>query len=114
MVGHTDHIVSKELDSTLSKGASMKVLIGKSQGWQDHVLRVIELEKSGFSPKHAHPWPHINYVIEGQGELMIDDMTVRVFANSYAFIPEGSLHQFRNVGDQPFKFICIVPSVGHK
>ena len=37
-----------------------------------------------------------------------------VEAGSYAYSPANSLHQFRNVEETQFKFICIVPKEGHK
>jgi len=30
-------------------------------------------------------------------------------AGAYAFVPAGAEHQFRNVGPETFRFICIVP-----
>lgn len=113
MVGHVKDLVNKKLESPLVQHASMKVLVSKEEGWDNHVMRVLELGKDGYSPKHEHPWPHINYMIEGKGELMIDGTVYPVEAGSYAYVPENTLHQFRNAGDKPFKFICIVPSEGH-
>jgi len=80
----------------------------------DHVMRVIEVEKDGYTPFHSHPWPHINYVIEGNGELKIGETVTRVTAGSYAFVPGSTMHQFRNAGDGWFRFICIVPKEGHQ
>jgi quercetin dioxygenase-like cupin family protein len=96
-----------------AKDASMKVLVGSSEGW-DHVMRVFELEVGGYTPKHAHDWPHINYVLEGSGVLFLNGVENKVEAGSYAYIPSNELHQFKNVGDKVFKFICIVPSENHK
>jgi quercetin dioxygenase-like cupin family protein len=45
---------------------------------------------------------------------MIEGEVNPVEAGSYAYIPANSLHQFRNVGETQFKFICIVPKEGHK
>ena len=53
-------------------------------------------------------------MIEGDGELMIDGQIHNVTSGSYALVPEGKLHQFRNAGKDVFKFICIVPKEGHK
>ena len=114
MVGHLKDLVAKQLNSPLVKNAGMKVLVSPEEGWDSHVMRVVELNKDGYSPKHNHPWPHINYMIEGNGILMIDGVDHVVSAGSYAFVPGGSLHQFRNNGEVPFKFICIVPKEGHQ
>lgn len=109
---------SKDLDRIevthhSAANAFMKVLVSPEEGWDGYVMRVVEVEKGGFTPKHSHPWPHINYFIEGTGELMIDGINHPVEAGSYSFVPDNALHQFRNKGDSIFKFICIVPKEGH-
>ena len=76
-------------------------------------MRVIELAPGGFTPHHAHEWPHINYMIEGSGVLRIGDRENPVTAGSYAYVPAGQIHQFRNTGNGAFRFICIVPTEGH-
>jgi quercetin dioxygenase-like cupin family protein len=113
-------IVAKEKDvppivmeSAEVKNAAMKVLISPEQGWDDYVMRVVELGEGGYSPKHTHEWPHINFIIEGRGSLYIDGRTNPVEAGSYAYVPAGSQHQYRNEGDGTFRFICIVPKEGH-
>ena len=37
-----------------------------------------------------------------------------VSPGTYAFVPSGCRHQFRNAGDDTFRFICIVPKEGHQ
>lgn len=114
MVGNFNDLEAKILTGDLVKNAGMKVLIGKEQGWDDYVMRVIELGVDGHSPKHSHPWPHINYMIEGEGVVMIDGVDHPVKAGSYSYVPSNLIHQFRNTSNVPFKFICIVPKEGHK
>ena len=113
IVGNVKNLENKKIDSPKVNNASIKVLVSPKEGWEGHVMRVLELGKDGFSPKHEHPWPHINYMIEGEGELMIDGKINKVSAGSYAYVPANTLHQFRNIGETPFKFICIVPEEGH-
>lgn len=113
MVKNSKELVSKEIKLDSVKEAYMKVLVGKEEGWEDHVMRLMEVGESGYTPKHQHPWPHINYMVEGKGELMINGVIHEVEAGSYAFVPSDTIHQFRNVGTGMFKFICIVPSKGH-
>lgn len=112
-VGNINKLEGKVFDSPEVKNTSMKVLIGEQEGWDNHVMRVMEVGVEGHTPKHSHPWPHINYMIEGKGELMINGEVHPVEAGSYAYVPSDALHQFRNVGDTTFKFICIVPKDGH-
>jgi quercetin dioxygenase-like cupin family protein len=113
MIGHKNDLNVIHFTSNAVKNASMKALVGKDEGWDSHVLRVLTLEKDGYSPFHKHPWPHINYVLEGIGEIEIEGVIKPVEKGSYAYIPANHMHQFRNKSDQPFMFICIVPTEGH-
>jgi len=61
-----------------------------------------------------HDWPHINYIVEGRGVLHVDGRDTPIESGSYAFVPAGSTHQFRNAGSGRFRFICIVPTEGHQ
>ena len=113
IVANETELTAMPIDSIEVHSAAMKVLISESEGWQDHVMRIIELGEGGYSPKHAHDWPHINFVVEGSGVLNIDGTDHTLLAGGYAFVPAGTVHQFKNAGKSPFRFICIVPSRGH-
>lgn len=113
MIGNAKDVVRKVYSGDAVKDASMLKLVGKEEGWDSHVMRIIELGPYGFSPKHEHDWEHINYIIEGEGTLFIDGEEKPVKAGSYAYVPAGELHQFRNATDKTMRFICIVPTRGH-
>lgn len=114
MVGNFNDLIPNPVTHPDAKLAAMKVLVGPSEGWSDYVMRVVELEKDGHSPRHAHPWPHINYVIEGEGLIHIDGQDYPVKAGSYAFVENDKIHQYINKGPGMMKFICIVPKEGHQ
>ncbi|HBG33480.1 MAG TPA: cupin [Acholeplasmataceae bacterium] len=114
MIGKISDVKKIELSGPLVKHASMKALVSPEEGWKDYVMRVVELGIDGFSPKHSHPWQHINYILEGQGELEIDGVDTPISEGSYAYVPGNKLHQFRNIGKKTLKFICIVPVEGHR
>jgi len=114
MIGHLNEREAVKVDHPAALEAAMRVLVGPSEGWEDHVMRVIELQPDGYSPKHTHPWPHINYVLEGHGHLFLEGVENPIEAGSFAYVPSGALHQFSNGSEGVLKFICIVPKDGHK
>lgn len=114
IVDQEQNVTPMPINSPEVNAAAMKVLVGPQQGWSDYVMRIIELGPDGYSPAHAHPWPHINYMIEGQGALLMDGQAHEVKAGAYAYVPAGTHHQFKNTGTGMFRFICIVPKEGHK
>jgi quercetin dioxygenase-like cupin family protein len=108
-----NEIPFKEVKSDAVKDTFIKVLVGKEEGWGDYVMRLLELKKEGYSPFHKHPWPHINFVVEGTGEIEIDGVVFPLEPGSYAYVDSNKMHQFRNIDSETFKFICIVPKEGH-
>lgn len=114
IVSHKKNIEGIKIENPKVKDAMMKVLISPKEGWEGHVMRVFELGVGGFTPKHTHPWPHINYIIKGKGRLHLDGKDYDLESGSFAYVPSDKLHQFTNQGDEPFEFICIVPEEGHQ
>lgn len=90
-----------------------KVLIGPKEGWQGWVMRLFTIGKGGHTPKHAHPWPHINYVVKGEGTLILEGHDYSLQEGSVAYIPGGSEHQFQSE-EQDLTIICIVPEEGER
>lgn len=114
IISHEKAIPPVAINSPEVRNAAMKVLIGAKEGWSDHVMRIVELGPDGYSPRHKHPWPHINYMVEGAGTLSVNGKEHAVEAGAYAFVPADAEHQFRNTGKGMFRFICIVPREGHQ
>lgn len=114
MIGHINQLTFKEITNPEVKYAKMLALISPKEGWEGHVMRIFELDVQGHTPKHSHPWYHVNYVLEGHGELMIENEYFQLTPGSYAYVPGNKIHQFKNIGTKPFRFMCIVTEEGHK
>lgn len=114
IVSHIDEVKGVEINNEYVKDAIKKVLITPNEGWKGHVMRVFEIGKGGYTPRHTHPWPHINYILEGNGTLHIEGKDYEIKKGSFAYVPAEALHQFMNTGDEKLVFICIVPEEGDK
>ncbi len=73
-------------------------------------LRVIEVGPDGHTPNHTHPFEHENYVIEGQGRVLIGETWHEVTPGSVVFVPAGVRHTYVNAGDTTFRFLCGIPT----
>jgi quercetin dioxygenase-like cupin family protein len=111
-VNHVRNIEKTAVINPEAANAIKQVLIGPSDGWEDNVMRLFTLGPNGYSPRHTHPWPHINYVTQGTGNLFLDGNNHEMKVGSVAYIPPGKEHQFTNTGNTDFAFICIVPIEG--
>lgn len=87
-------------------------LVGPDQGWEGWVMRLFTVAPGGQTPRHSHTWPHINYIVSGEGTVYLDGREQSVQPGYSAYVPGGAEHQFINRGQQDFVFICIVPEEG--
>jgi quercetin dioxygenase-like cupin family protein len=92
-------------------GGTKQIVIGPQDGY-DGFLRVFTVQPGGTTPYHSHTWFHANYVLEGQGKVVIEGVDNPVKAGSVAYIDGGTKHNFVNTGTSPLKFICLVPQEG--
>lgn len=112
VVGNQRDLLGTRFNNGQMVNILKKVLVSPNEGWEGWVMRLFELGANGCSPKHSHPWPHINYILGGQGRLHLDGTDYELGAGSYAYVPAGALHQFLNIGSEEFRFLCIVPEEG--
>lgn len=114
VVGNQKDLPGTKINNEQMKNVVKKVLVSPNEGWEGWVMRLFALGENGSSPRHSHPWPHINYIIAGQGLLHLDGIDHELESGSYAYVPAGKLHQFLNRGSEEFRFLCIVPEEGEQ
>lgn len=89
--------------------ATIRWVITADDGSDTYALRVIELEPGGNTPHHTHWFEHQNYVIEGEGTVIIGDSEYPVKAGDVIFVPGGVQHQYRSSPVAPLRFLCGIP-----
>jgi quercetin dioxygenase-like cupin family protein len=116
----TDHwVVGKKSDAAAVpmagdgiEGVVKRVLVSPENGWDGWTMRLFDIDPGGHTPRHAHDWPHINFVAAGRGELYLHGEAHPLESGSYAYVPAGDEHQFRAAADEALSFVCIVPEAG--
>ena len=92
-------------------GVTIRWVIDETRdGAPNYALRVIEVAPGGHTPDHTHPYEHENYVVEGQGRVLLGDTWHDVGAGSVIFVPAGLRHTYVNAGDTQFRFLCGIPT----
>ncbi|MCP5448466.1 MAG: cupin domain-containing protein [Chromatiaceae bacterium] len=91
------------------KDASKQVPIGKADGAPNFSIRVFTIQPGGHTPHHSHDSEHLNYILEGDGEVMEGDHARPIGAGDYILVKPHEKHQYRNTGTSPLKFMCMVP-----
>ena len=76
-------------------------------GYEAVVAR-IEVAPGGTAGWHTHPGDEIDYVLEGEAELLIAGQPPRKVTAGDAFvIPAGTVHNARNLGSAPVRVIGV-------
>jgi quercetin dioxygenase-like cupin family protein len=64
-------------------------------------------------PLHTHAAEDESwYVLEGELQFRIGDELSRAPAGSFVFVPRGTPHAFRNVGDEPARILVLFTPSG--
>ena len=64
-------------------------------------------------PRHVHAnEDEIVYVLDGTYEVSLGDERRTVSAGGCAILPRGIVHGFRNAGETPGRFVCVITPGG--
>jgi quercetin dioxygenase-like cupin family protein len=112
VVGRKDDVAAVPMAGEGIQDVMKRVLVSPAEGWDGWVMRLFDVEPGGHTPRHAHDWPHINFIAAGSGMLHLDGEDYVIAAGSYAYVPAGHVHQFSASDAEPLSFVCIVPEHG--
>jgi quercetin dioxygenase-like cupin family protein len=91
-------------------GLRKGVLLDESDGAPNFAVRRFTLDPGAEVPKHTNAVEHEQYVLGGEYVVGIDDEEYVVEAGDSLLIPAGTVHWYRNEGDDLGAFICAVPN----
>lgn len=93
-----------------AENVAIQWLIDDKRGAPSFAMRRFVVGPDGHTPLHEHPWEHEIYVLEGEGALVdADGEEHSLLSNRFAYVPAGETHQFKNVGNDDFVFLCMIP-----
>lgn len=97
------------VESYTSNRATKQVLIGRREGANKFAIRYFTIPPHGFSHLDHHGHDHGVVVMSGRARVMLGEQFQEVGPGDAIYIPEWERHQFENLTDEPFTFLCIVP-----
>lgn len=109
-VNHFQDVVNQPVEMPGASGCEVRWLVGQNEGAPNFAMRQFEVAPGGFTPRHQHPYEHEVYVLEGTGIVFEGDVEHPLTAGQVIYVAPNEIHQFRNVGDTPLKFLCMVPN----
>jgi quercetin dioxygenase-like cupin family protein len=92
-----------------AKKVKIRWLINEKQGASNFSMRRFEVEPGGYTPFHSHEWEHEVYVLEGEAVAVSKNGEIPIREGSVIFVEPNEEHNFKNTGDKPFVFLCMIP-----
>jgi quercetin dioxygenase-like cupin family protein len=75
---------------------------------REAVIARVEIAPGASAGRHTHPGDEISYVIDGEGEIIVQGQPTRkVKAGDGFVIPAGAIHDAHNTGSTPLKLAGI-------
>lgn len=75
---------------------------------REAVIVRVEIAPGASAGRHTHPGEEISYVMEGEGEVLIQGQpALKIKAGDGFVVPNGAIHDARNTGTQPLKLAAV-------
>jgi len=107
LVRRADEVTYEDVDA--AAGMKKGVLVSDADGAPHFAIRRFTLEPGASVPKHTNEVEHEQHVLAGEYTVGLGDEEVTVRAGDSLFIPAGTVHWYRNDGDEEGAFLCAVP-----
>ncbi len=86
-------------------------LISDGEGSDNIYMRKFTIKPGGSMGYHKHDQTeHVQYILKGSIELVMDGENYSVSKGDAVFIPEDVPHSYVNTGNDDAEFLCIIPS----
>jgi quercetin dioxygenase-like cupin family protein len=108
-VQHYTQVASSPVTMEGAVGCHIRCLVGQDDGAPNFTMRQFEIEPGGHTPKHTHPYEHEVFILEGSGVVINGAVEHQLRSGHIVYVRPGEVHQFRNTGTTPLKFLCLVP-----
>jgi len=103
-------VPASEVTMEGATGCRVRSLVGETDNAPNFAMREFEVAPGGHTPKHFHDYEHEVYVLAGQGTILDGDLERPLAEGDVVFVAPNDVHQFRNTGDKPMRFLCLIPN----
>jgi quercetin dioxygenase-like cupin family protein len=103
-------VPANEVTMEGAAGYRVRQLIGDKDRAPTFAMREFEVTPGGHTPHHFHDYEHEIYVLAGNGTILDGDQELPLAAGDVVFVAPNDVHQFRNTGGEPLRFLCLIPN----
>ena len=109
-VNNLKQVPAKAVDMEGAHGCTVRWLLSQSDGTPTFAMREFEVAPGGYTPRHSHDYEHEVFVLAGDGVVFEGDRQHKLRTGDVVFVQPNEVHQFRNTGTQPMRFLCLIPN----
>ncbi len=93
-----------------AKDVYKQIPVSAADGTPSFSFRVFTIEPGGHTPHHNHQFEHINYVIKGEGTVVVQDVEYKIKQGDFVLVLPNEKHQYKNTSARNnLVVICAVP-----
>ncbi|MFH1863032.1 MAG: cupin domain-containing protein [bacterium] len=89
--------------------AYLTVLIGSEDGAPNFIMRRVDVQPGGCTPRHSHAWEHVIYVLYGSGSVQTENGEFELAPGGALLILPNEVHQFKAIEKTSLSFLCSIP-----
>jgi quercetin dioxygenase-like cupin family protein len=108
-VKKTSQVTAREIQLPGVQGVGIKRLIGAAEHVPTFAMRLFEVQPGGYTPLHTHDHEHEVFILSGRGMVKGPWGERPLEPETAVYVPPRIEHHFLNSGDQPLRFLCLVP-----
>lgn len=86
-------------------GISVKMMVDSDLGADLSTMFMVQYVPGGFAGAHDHPLEEAYLILEGEVEAAFDGVKYRLVRGDVAWAGVGCVHEFRNVGQGPVRWL---------
>jgi quercetin dioxygenase-like cupin family protein len=96
------------------KGVVKREVITADDGAPNFCMRVFEVEPGSSTAAHSHDWEHEVFILSGRGVVAGEQGAIPISKDSVIFVAPNEHHCFVNNGNEPLRFVCLIPLIGEE
>jgi len=93
-----------------TEGGCRTVIVGPNEGAPHFAIRYFEIPPNGQSSFEQHAHDHGIVVLRGRAQARLGRDVQEVGPGDAIYILPNEQHQFETIGEEPFGFLCVIPS----
>ena len=94
-----------------ARGMFGQPLLTAHEGTGSFYVRVVRVKPGGVTPDHRHAWEQANYVLSGEGTIMLGDEVREIGRDDFVYVPPMLRHVFTNTGSDD---LVLLSTLGPK